>query len=473
MRIPKQIKATIAFAFSSLITQGLNLLVTPIFIRIMTPEEIGSVTNFNSWATLLGIIINLMLYGNSYVIAMNEYPDNRDKYTSVALFTSLISSILFLCIYFLFSNSISQFLNLNTYLVVVMFLGFMFLPATNMWFARQRYEYRYASVLLLSGIQAIISTFCAVIAVHFADAWLLPKPEARITATYAVSVSVGIVLTIHLFQKGKCFFYKKYAVFIVKVNTPTIIQALSKTVLDISDRLMIAAIVSKEALGIYGTIYSFASLPAIVWNAINTAILPDLFDGLNSIEQKEKKIQKLVFCAASVFSMLVVCFVLVMPELLHVFTTEVYIKESALVPPIVSGCYLTSLYSIFGSILLHRKKTGAVAWGTVIAACVNVFLNYVFIHLFGYYAAAYTTLIGYAVLVVCLYFSVKKVNNNALKVIKSGFLCAIFAVITILLLMLQFIYKFVLLRYVLLFAVVCFMTIYAKKVGLWKVLKGR
>ena len=62
--LPKQVKATIAFTLANTITQGLTLIVTPIFVRIMSTSEIGIVTNFNSWATLLGIVVNMMLYAN-------------------------------------------------------------------------------------------------------------------------------------------------------------------------------------------------------------------------------------------------------------------------------------------------------------------------------------------------------------------------------------------------------------------------
>ena len=132
-KIPTQFKATIAFILASSITQGLNLLVTPIFVRIMTTEEIGMVTNFNSWASLIGIIVNMMLYANSYMIAMNEFPDNRDEYTAFALCVSMISTLFFATIYFLNPSFFQKALGINSNLIILMYAGFFFLPATNFW----------------------------------------------------------------------------------------------------------------------------------------------------------------------------------------------------------------------------------------------------------------------------------------------------------------------------------------------------
>lgn len=101
-RLPKPLKATISFVIASTITQGLTLLATPLFVRIMSPEQIGIVTNFNSWTVLIGIIVNMVLYTNSYVIAINEYPKQKYQYTSCALFLSMISACLFLILYIFF-----------------------------------------------------------------------------------------------------------------------------------------------------------------------------------------------------------------------------------------------------------------------------------------------------------------------------------------------------------------------------------
>ena len=123
-KIPKQVKATIAFIIASTITQGLSLLVTPLFVRIMTTEQIGIVTNFNSWNAIIGVIVNMVLYSSSYVIAMNEFPNERDEYTSCAMSVSLLFSGFFLIVSLAFSDQIAKALDVDHNLLLLMCIGF-------------------------------------------------------------------------------------------------------------------------------------------------------------------------------------------------------------------------------------------------------------------------------------------------------------------------------------------------------------
>ena len=49
---------------------------------------------------------------------------------------------------------------------------------------------------------------------------------------------------------------------------------------------------------------------------------------------------------------------------------------------------------------------------TIIAAAINIVTNYVFINMFGYMAAAYTTLVCNILLAVFQYFMAKRISNE-------------------------------------------------------------
>ena len=66
-------------------------------------------------------------------------------------------------------------------------------------------------------------------------------------------------------------------------------------------------------------------------------------------------------------------------------------------PPIAAGVFLTAFSNIYSNIAVYYKKTKYVMYSAFVAAGVNLFLNYIFIRLFGYMAAAYTTLVSFAI----------------------------------------------------------------------------
>ena len=55
-----------------------------------------------------------------------------------------------------------------------------------------------------------------------------------------------------------------------------------------------------------------------------------------------------------------------------------------------------------------QKKTTYIMAGTIVAAIVNIILNYIFIHLYGFIAAAYTTLAAYSLFAALHYIISRK-----------------------------------------------------------------
>ncbi len=61
-------------------------------------------------------------------------------------------------------------------------------------------------------------------------------------------------------------------------------------------------------------------------------------------------------------------------------------------------CFLTSVSNMYSNLLIYHKKTNYIMYSSIIAAIINLILNYICINIFGYMAAAYTTLVAYIVL---------------------------------------------------------------------------
>ena len=64
-------------------------------------------------------------------------------------------------------------------------------------------------------------------------------------------------------------------------------------------------------------------------------------------------------------------------------------------PPISLSVYYMFMYNLFSNFEFYFEKPYYVSAATFIGAGLNVILNYIFIQMFGYVAAGYTTLICY------------------------------------------------------------------------------
>ena len=99
---------------------------------------------------------------------------------------------------------------------------------------------------------------------------------------------------------------------------------------------------------------------------------------------------------------------LIAPEMLMIMGGENYISSMYVIPPVMLGCLFQYIYTMYVNIEQFMKKTVGMAFGSALAAIINVALNMLFIPKYGYIAAAYTTLVSYGFLLVFHYILVKE-----------------------------------------------------------------
>ena len=143
-------KSAVAYTFASLFSKGLAFVTVPIFTRIMSTSEMGTVNLYNSWQSILTVVATLSLTYGGYMVALKEYEHERDRYESSVLTLTTFTSIVFFAVYSVAPNCWSRILGLDKSLLLLMLVGFLLLPATEFWLARQRYEYKYKAATLVT-----------------------------------------------------------------------------------------------------------------------------------------------------------------------------------------------------------------------------------------------------------------------------------------------------------------------------------
>ena len=59
--MPQSLKATLVFAIASFATSGINYLTTPIFTRLLSGAEYGTVAVYNSWYSIVRVFASMTL----------------------------------------------------------------------------------------------------------------------------------------------------------------------------------------------------------------------------------------------------------------------------------------------------------------------------------------------------------------------------------------------------------------------------
>lgn len=464
-------KAAVAYMLASLFTKGLGIITTPLFTRIMSTAEIGEFSTFSSWYSLISVVATLSLSSGAFSLAMFEFKDQRDEYSSSMLGLSFVSVSVVALIYLLNPPFWNQILSLNTTEVVVMLAAFYLIPATDYRLVRLRYEYKYKTLVAISMTNAVMGTALSIFAVlvsrHF-NAANLAVP--RIAGLYTVLCTMGAVNGIYIICKGKSLYNRRFWKFALLNSTPLIVNALAKHILEISDRIMITSMVGKSATGIYSTLYTVSTLSLIVWSAIEANLLPYIFENLKN--KQEQRISNIVKPLLFAFACVCLLLALVAPEIVRLLATEEYSAAINIMPPVVCGVFFSSVYNLFGDVLLYHKKTYYIMLSTTVAAVSNLLMNYVFIHQFGYLAASYTTLASYIILAVMQYIFMYIVHQG--KVYDMAFIALLSVTLVCFTMLCLILYSYLLVRYLLVIALLLLAVIFRNKLaGLFKTMKKK
>ncbi len=444
-------KASFALIFSKFCQKGISMISTPIFTRIMSTEQYGIISNFLSWQNILLIIGTLNLSQGVFNNGMLEFKEDRERFTLSMLILANITTTIFFVIYLLFYKEISPILNLSIPLMILMLLYLYFYPAYSYWSCRQRYEYKYILQTVLTILISIFQVVVGVLLVINCDA--NSQAFYKLLASEMVLIVVGVILYIGILIKSKLKISLKYIVYGFKFNIYLVPHFLAMTVLSSGDKIMITSIVGEKETAIYAVSYTAASVILIFWQSIEASWTPWLYEHLsaNNVHPIKKRANQII----SAFALLAVMCMLFAPEIMGILASNQYMEGVYIIPSVTAGVFFMALYALYMRVEYYSKNTKATMIGSIFAAIINVLLNYIFINIFGYIAAGYTTLACYVILSLYHYIYCKKLGLHKVYDNKYFFKLSIFIILVSFIV--SICYKITVLRYmiIIILLVVC------------------
>ena len=215
----------------------------------------------------------------------------------------------------------------------------------------------------------------------------------RIAGMTIPTIFLSTYILLFFFSKNKPNLDKNCIRYALLYSIPIIPHSLSQIILNQFDRIMITSIVGESESGIYSFAYTMFSILLITITSIDKIWGPWFFDNLK--ENNYLKIKKTSTQYGLLMAVISSLLMLIAPEIIKFLGPKEYWNAIYCVIPIVIGGYFSFLYYIPCQVEYYYAKTKYIAFGSILAAIVNIILNSIFIHQYGYIAAAYTTLISY------------------------------------------------------------------------------
>ena len=122
-----------------------------------------------------------------------------------------------------------------------------------------------------------------------------------------------------------------------------------------------------------------------------------------------EKINRMALEYANHIYLAAVAIILFSSDVVILLADKQYHAALPLVPIIVLGYVFVFLYTLFFQYAAFRHRTGLISINTFIAGFANIGLNYYYIPIYGYQAAAYTTLASFALLFLLHYINARVV----------------------------------------------------------------
>ena len=460
-------RASFAYMMVSFIQKGLSFITGPIFTRLLTTEQYGQISIYQSWQQIFFIFASLCLSYGVFNNGMLDYRDDRDCFSFSLLILSNIATIILASFIIIFYAWVQPYIKLAVPFEVIMFISFMFQPAFAFWTARQRFDYKYKMVSIITILTSILSPLIAIILIlHTND----QKVMAKIFGSEGVLIICYFVFYIRCFIKSKMKIKIDYWKYALKFNLPLIPHYLSQIVLNSMDRLMIAALISESAAGIYSVAYSAAAVVSVIWSSINSSLIPWTY------EKCEKKAYDRIAVVTqnivTVYAIICIMVIYMAPEIMMILAPKSYLGGVYVIPPILGGVFFSSLYFIFANVVYYYKSPKYVMYASVIAAISNFFLNWWLIPIFGYVAAGYTTLFSYIVQTVIDYFAMRKVVGQCIYNMK--YLIALTTGVMFIALTSNLLYPHTIIRYSILGIVIILCIVFREKIkGIIRAIKEK
>lgn len=415
---------------STVILQGLAFFSTPIFSRILGTENYGIVSIYVTWVSVISIVFGLRT-NSTIAVAMNEYPQSDQvKYQSSILFLSIIGFLLFLLITLIFITPITYAIKLEKEVVIfILIQGFGNYCIT---FANSKftYEFKAGCNLILSLLASAGSIILSLVMIPL----FLRQNNylGRILGQAIIYFIIGLAICIYIFYKGKTLYNKYYWKFCIPIAIPVIFHGLSGLILNQSDRVMLQHLETNTVVGIYSLAYSFSAVLTTIWNALNNSWVPFYYE-----YTRENKIDEMKLHAKNyieLYTVLSLGFILLTPEVYHLFAGGDYWSGTSLISVFSIGNYFVFLYSFPVNYEFYNKKTSIIAIGTISAGICNIVLNIIFISCYGMIGAAVATALAHILQFlfhhVCAKYFVGKKEKYPFRLVPFLILGVIFTVLS-------------------------------------------
>jgi len=384
------VKDSSTYLVSNVFNAAIPFALIPILTRLLTPEEYGKIAMFQVLVAALSAVTGLSVHG----AANRKFYDPDTGHNEIKLFIGSCLQILIisfgvaLLFISLFLNKFSELLSINPewilFALIVSLSGFVINIRLGQWQIRKQAR-AYSGFQIFSGLLNALITLLLVVLI-------LRGAEGRIEAI-AIAAVVSLLVSLCFLHKDNLLSFFNwnpgYINEALRFGIPLIPHIIGVFLLTVIDRFVVKIELGLDKAGIYMVAVQFSMILALLFDAINKAYVPWLFERLRRDDVNEKQnIVKLTYF----YFLLLLCLSLVGfiagPLIVESTVGEEYKPAGNIIGWLVLGQVFGGMYKMVTNYIFYSKLNGRLSIVTITAGLLNLILIYFLISLIGLKGAA-------------------------------------------------------------------------------------
>ena len=385
------------YFLGTLLIQGLGIISLPVLTYFLSEEEYGITNVYMSYILISSVLLSLNLEWAILRYFLEPNADKKGFITSIFIAIHIIFPILALLVY-LYSYSISHFINLPETLI-----GWLLLYTyTNIiWFIYAHLRIVEKNSKELTLVQTIVQYAKFGVVVIFIILFKKYGSEGylgKIVGELVINAiaTIGFLIVIWPFLNFRLFKWQhlKYAFY---YSIPLVPYALGGQILTSFDQWYINSALGNEEAGFYSFAYKIGLLMNGLLIAFHNASMVQYTNLMD--EKKYEEVSNQVYSIHKLTLLAGLFLILFSVDMGTLLAAKASFRNSLTIVPIIVGGYiLYGIAMLYSRVFNYKKINIYLTLVLLLSAVVNIFLNMEFIPLYGYKAAAYTTLFSYLIM---------------------------------------------------------------------------
>lgn len=448
------LKAVSSYTISNLLINGISFFVLPLFTRLMSPEEYGVYGLYTSYYSIFEILV---VFGGISTIKIAKFDKSLDYeiYVSTMMIVPVVLTLIVAgVINFLFIFS-TDILSMDIKLWNLLFITGLFASLSNIIVSKFAVDGEFKLKVTYSVLLTLINVGLS-LSLCYSFLFSNEKYYGRIFGLLAANV----LCFIYAFKNAKLKRIDfKYLKIFFKWSGPLLFHTIATILIIQSDRLILKQLTTFSVVGIYTIATTLVSIPMVIQTSVESSWSPWFLEKLDKKEYELIRDVNKIYVI--LFGAIIALFMLVSPEMIHLFTDKKYWDAAYALVPLSISIFAEMLYCIPVNLEFFYKKTIFIFLGTVSTLIINIILDFILIKEFNWIGAAYATAFSRIILFVLHLFIAKRIDKESILNVPLtvGFLVCLFSINFFIVLNVNLI----LVRYILCFLIMFYLLFFVKK----------